>query len=88
MLDNNEPTRYGEAMVGPDSDEWLEAIKSKRGSMTLEEILDGREVVGYKWILKGRQTMMVRITIKKARLVVKMFSDKFKELTMVRLSHT
>ena len=25
--------------------------------------------------------MMVSITIKKARLVVKMFSDKFKELT-------
>ena len=33
LLDNNEPTSYGEAMVGPDSDEWLEAIKSKRGSM-------------------------------------------------------
>ena len=26
LLDNNEPTSYGEAMVGPDSDEWLEAI--------------------------------------------------------------
>ena len=39
LLDNNEPTSYGEAMVGPDSDEWLEAIKSERGSMTLEEIL-------------------------------------------------
>ena len=33
LLDNNEPTSYGEAMVGPDSDKWLEAIKSKRGSM-------------------------------------------------------
>ena len=32
-LDNNEPTSYGEAMVGPDSDKWLEAIKSERGSM-------------------------------------------------------
>ena len=88
MLDNNEPTSYGEAMVGPDSDEWLEAIKSERGSMTLEEILDGRKAVGYRWILKGRQTMMVSITIKKARLVVKMFSDKFKELTTMRLSHS
>ena len=28
--------------------------------------------------------MMVSITIKKARLVVKMFSDKFKELTTMR----
>ena len=33
LLDNNEPTSYGEAMVGPDSDEWPEAIKSERGSM-------------------------------------------------------
>ena len=88
MLDNNEPPSYGEAMVGPDSDEWLEAIKSEKGSMTLEGILDGHKAVGYIWILKGRQTMMVRITIKKARLVVKMFSDKFKELTTMRLSHS
>ena len=33
LLDNNEPTSYGEAMVVPDSDKWLEAIKSERGSM-------------------------------------------------------
>ena len=33
LLDNYEPTSYGEAMVGPDSDKWLEAIKSERGSM-------------------------------------------------------
>ena len=88
LLDNNEPTSYGEAMVGPDSDKWLEAIKSENGSMTLEEILDGRKAIGYGWILKGRQTMMVRITIKKARLVVKIFSDKFKELITVRFSHS
>ena len=88
LLDNNEPTSYGEAMVGPDSDEWLEAIKSERGSMTLEEILDGHKAIGYRWILEGRQTMMVSIAIKKARLVVKMFSDKFKELTTMRLSHS
>ena len=30
LLDNNEPTSYGEVMVGPDSDKWLEAIKSER----------------------------------------------------------
>ena len=33
LLYNNEPTSYGEAMVGPDSDKWLEAIKSERRSM-------------------------------------------------------
>ena len=77
LLDNNEPTSYGEAMVGPDSVEWLEAIKSEKGSMTLEEILYGRKAIGYRWFLKGRQTMMVSVTIKKAQLVVKMFPDKF-----------
>lgn len=46
LLDNNKPMSYGEEMVGSDSDEWLEAIKSDRGSMTLEEILDGRKAVG------------------------------------------
>ena len=33
LLDNNEPTSYGEEMVGLDSDKWLEAIKSERESM-------------------------------------------------------
>ena len=33
LLDNNEPTSHGEAMVGPDSDKWLEAIKSEIESM-------------------------------------------------------
>ena len=52
LLDNNEPTSHGEAMVGPDSDKWLEAIKSEVGSMyenkvwTLEELLDGHKAVG------------------------------------------
>ena len=59
LLDNNEPTSYGEAMVGPDSDEWLEAIKIRE-----------------------------RIHAWKARLVIKMFSDKFKELTTMKLSHS
>ena len=29
LLDNIEPTSYGEAMVGPYSDKWLEAMKSE-----------------------------------------------------------
>ena len=33
LLDNNEPTSYGEAMVGPNSDKWLEAMKSEIGSI-------------------------------------------------------
>ena len=33
LLDNDEPTDYEEAMMGPDSDKWLEAMKSEMGSM-------------------------------------------------------
>ena len=33
LLDHDELANYEEAMMGPDSDEWLEAIKSERGSM-------------------------------------------------------
>ena len=33
LLDNNEPTSYGEAMVGPYCNKWLEAMKSEIGSM-------------------------------------------------------
>ena len=33
LLNNSEPTRYAEAMVGVNSDKWLEAMKSERGSM-------------------------------------------------------
>ena len=30
---NSEPTNYEEAMMSPDSEKWLEAIKFERGSM-------------------------------------------------------
>ena len=33
LLDHDEPMSYGEAMVGPNSDKWLEAMKSEIGSM-------------------------------------------------------
>ena len=33
LLDHDEPTNYEEAMMSPDSEKWLKAIKSERGSM-------------------------------------------------------
>ena len=33
LLDKSEPTSYQEAMVGPDSNKWLGAMKSEKGSM-------------------------------------------------------
>ena len=46
LLDNGEPSNYEEAMAGPDSDKWLEAMKSEIESMyenkvwTLKDLLD------------------------------------------------
>ena len=34
LLDHDEPTYYEEAMMSPDSDKWLEAMKSEIGSVT------------------------------------------------------
>ena len=65
MLDNNEPTSYGEAMVGPDSDEWLEAIKSERGSMyekkawTLVVLPDDRQAIEINGSLRRKWTWTV-----------------------------
>ena len=33
LLDHGEPTNYEEAIMSPDFDRWLEAMKSKIGSM-------------------------------------------------------
>ena len=51
LLDNNEPMSYGEAMVGPYYEKWLEAMKSEIGSMyqnkawTLVDLPDHRQAI-------------------------------------------
>ena len=60
LLDNNEPTSYEEAMEGPDSNKWLGAKKSEKGSMyenqvwTLVDLPVERQAVEYKWIFKKK----------------------------------
>jgi hypothetical protein len=34
LIDNDEPANYEEAMMSPDYGKWLEAMKSKLGSMS------------------------------------------------------
>src|SRR6187200_2481803 len=81
LLDNSEPTSYGEAMVGPDSDKWLEAMKSEMGSMyenkvwTLEVLPEGRKAIQNKWIFKRKTDADGNVTVYKARLVAKGFSQ-------------
>ena len=77
LLDNGEPSNYEEAMAGPDSDKWLEAMKSEIGSMyenevwTLTDLLDDRRAIENKWIFKKKTNADANVTIYKARLVAK-----------------
>ena len=51
LLDHDEPTNYEEEMMSPDSDKWLEAMKSEIGSMyennvwTLVDLPDDRQAI-------------------------------------------
>ena len=92
LLDNNEPTSYGEAMVGPYSNKWLEAMKSEIGSMyqnkawTLVDLPDDWQAIEINGSLRRRQTWMVMSPSMKLDLWRRVF-HKFKELTTMRFSH-
>ena len=72
LLDNNEPTSYEEAMVGPDSNKWLEAMKSEIGSIyenkvwTLEDLPYDRKAIENKWIFKKKTDADGNATVYKA----------------------
>ena len=80
LLDHDEPTNYEEAMMSPDSDKWLEAMKSEIGSMyenkvwTLVDLPDDRRPIENKWIFKKKTHTDGNVTVFKARLVAKTFS--------------
>ena len=92
LLDNNEPTSYGEAMVGPNSDKWLEAMKSKIGSMyqnkawTLVDLPNDLQAIEINGSLRRTRTWMVISPSMKFDLWRRVF-HKFKELTTMRFSH-
>ena len=62
-MDHDEPASYQEAISSPDSDRWLEAMKSKMQSMydnqvwTLTDPLNGLKTIGCKWVLKNKTDM-------------------------------
>ena len=65
--------------MSPDSDGWLEAIKSKIGSMyenkvwTLVDLPDDWKAIENKWIFKRKTGVDSSVTIYKARIVMKGF---------------
>ena len=82
LLDCDEPTNYEEAMMIPDFDKLLEAMKSEIGSMydnkvwTLVDLPDDRRAIENKWIFKKKTDADSNVT-----------TNKFKGLTMMRPSH-
>ena len=79
LLDHEEPTNYEEAMMSPDSDKWLEAIKSEIGSMyenkvwTLVDLPDDWRPIENKWIFNKKTDIDGNVAVYKARLVAKGF---------------
>ena len=79
LLDHDEPTKYEEAMMSPDSTKWLEAMKSEMRSMyknkvwTLIDLPKDRRVIEIKWIFKKKTDADGNVTVYKARLVEKGF---------------
>ena len=79
LLYHDEHTNYEEAMMSPDFDIWLEAMKSKIGSMyedkvwTLVDLPNDRQAIENKWIFKKKTDADGNVTVYKARLVAKVF---------------
>ena len=79
LLDHDEPTNYEKEMMSLDSAKWLEAMKSKIGSMyenkvwTLVDLPDDRQGIEIKWIFKNKTDADGNITVYKDRLVAKGF---------------
>ena len=81
LLDNNEPMSYGEVMVGPNSDKWLEAMKSEIGSMyqnkawTLVDLPNDRQAIEINGSLRRRRTWTVMLPSMKLDLWQRVFSQ-------------
>ena len=79
LLDHGKPTNYEEAMMSPDSDRWLEAMKFEIRSMyenklwNLVDLPNDRQAIENKWIFKRKTDTDGSVTIYKARLVAKGF---------------
>ena len=92
VLDNDEPATYKEAMMSPDSEKWLEAMKSEMESMYENQVwtlVDLPKTAARPLRINGsskeRQMLTVMLLSIKLDLSRKVF-DKFKELTTTRPS--
>ncbi|KAJ9538930.1 hypothetical protein OSB04_031663 [Centaurea solstitialis] len=79
--DLNEPTSYGEAVSGNESEQWQEAMKAEMQSMydnqvwELTDLPQHCRAVGRKWVFKKKTDMDGKVHTFKARLVAKGFTQ-------------
>ncbi|KAK8578849.1 hypothetical protein V6N13_142124 [Hibiscus sabdariffa] len=79
LVDQDEPKTYQEAVASPDSEKWLEAMRSEMDSMsenkvwTLVEPPEGIKPIGCKWVFKKKTDMDDNVQTYKGRLVAKGF---------------
>ena len=72
LIDNDEPLTYQDVMNSPDSERWLEAMKSEMESMyqnkvwTLVDLPEGVKPIGCKWVFKKKTDMDGKIQTYKA----------------------
>ncbi|KAK8704646.1 hypothetical protein V6N13_048264 [Hibiscus sabdariffa] len=77
LVDHDEPKTYQEVVSSPDSEKWLEAMRSEMDSMsdnqvwTLVEPLEGIKPIGCKWVFKKKTDMDGNVQTYKGRLVAK-----------------
>ena len=92
LEEHDEPANYKEAIESPESEKWLQAMRSEIDSMyankvwTLVDIPEDRKAVENKWIFKKILTLMETYPSTKLDSSRKVF-DKFKELTAMKPSH-
>ncbi|KAK9028672.1 hypothetical protein V6N11_025822 [Hibiscus sabdariffa] len=79
LVDQDEPKTYQEAVASPDSEKWLEAMRSEMDSMsenqvwTLVEPPEGIKPIRCKWVFKKKTDMDGNVQTYKGRLVAKGF---------------
>ncbi|KAK8985022.1 hypothetical protein V6N11_082641 [Hibiscus sabdariffa] len=81
LVDQDEPKTYHEAVSSPDSEKWLEAMRSEMDSMsenqvwTLVEPPEGIKPIRCKWVFKKKTNMDGNVQTYKGQLVAKGFQQ-------------
>jgi Reverse transcriptase (RNA-dependent DNA polymerase) len=83
IFDTEDPLTYAKAVDRPDSDKWLEAMRSEIQSIYDNTVWNliappiGVKIIANKWIFKRKIDMDGNMTIYKVRLVAKDFKQIF-----------